>query len=164
MELQLTCEDISNDIRKYKISTKAQHIAFSWQDFTFSVIALIALFLHPLHLFSWIGSILLFLFSSWMKRGQIVEESLVVIRDLGVQLETKSYGGKKTHLFIDKARIKSIIINEGIKSYDFILYMAFIVEGNNKTILTFRHLFPKLKDLIPIYRGTRAIMFGELED
>jgi hypothetical protein len=64
-------------------------------------------------------------------------ETLVVIRDLGVQLETKYYSGKQTHLFIEKRIIKSIIINEGIKSYNFLFYMAFIVEGNSRMILAF---------------------------
>jgi len=93
-----------------------------------------------------------------------LEESLVVIRDLGVQLETKYLSGKKTHRFIEKQRIKSIIINEVIKSYNFIFYMAFVVEGNDRMILAFHTLFPRLKTLLPIYRGTRSIIFGEPEE
>jgi hypothetical protein len=83
--------------------------------------------------------------------------------------------------------VQSIIINEGIKSFGFIFYMAFIVEGRTKMVLAFQvefitfeaehdyeyrdrstltllqHLFPKLKVLLPIYRGTRAVMLGEPE-
>jgi len=88
---------------------------------------------------------------------------VTVIRELGVQLETKYSSGKRSFLFIDKAHIKSIIINEGIKSYGFIFYMAFIVEGQDKMILAFQNLFPKLDVLLPIYRETRIMILGETE-
>lgn len=81
-------------------------------------------------------------------------ESITVIRELGVQLDTLYYSGKEEHTFIDKTRIKSIIINEGLFSmrhqfsgphfasgvtqYKIIFYMAFIVEGKNRMILAFR--------------------------
>lgn len=67
-----------------------------------------------------------------------LSESMVVIRDLGIQLQAKYYSGKESHLFIDKRKIKSIIINEGLTYYDFIFYMAFIVEGSDKMILAFQ--------------------------
>lgn len=65
-------------------------------------------------------------------------ESLTIIRELGVQIQTKYYSGKQTQLFIDKKRIKSVIINEGIKSFSVLFYMAFVVDKNKKMILAFQ--------------------------
>jgi len=93
----------------------------------------------------------------------VKQECLTVIRELGVQLATRYYSGNESHLFIEKTTIKAIIINEGIKSFGIIFYMAFIVKGKQKMILSFQHLYPKLKVLLPIYRGTRALMFGDPE-
>jgi hypothetical protein len=59
------------------------------------------------------------------------------VRELGVQLQTKYFSGKERHVFIDKKRIKSIIINEGIASFSVIFYMAFVVDRNDKMILAF---------------------------
>jgi hypothetical protein len=68
----------------------------------------------------------------------MLQETIIVIRELGVQLETRYHSGKQTHTFIDKQKIKSIIINEGIVCYDIVFYMAFIVEGKNKIVLAFQ--------------------------
>eukprot|EP01101_Sappina_pedata_P003992 TRINITY_DN1633_c0_g1_i2.p3 TRINITY_DN1633_c0_g1~~TRINITY_DN1633_c0_g1_i2.p3 ORF type:complete len:128 (+),score=34.68 TRINITY_DN1633_c0_g1_i2:160-543(+) len=85
-------------------------------------------------------------------------ESLLVIPDIGVQVITKYYGGKSIHRFVDKTQIKSIVINEGIHSFRVIFYMAFIVKGQDKMIIAFENLLPRLNDLTKVYHGTRTIM------
>lgn len=62
---------------------------------------------------------------------------MTVIRDLGVELETKYCSGKQRHVFLDKSKIKSIIINEGITWGRVVFYMAFIVEGRDRMVLAF---------------------------
>lgn len=49
-----------------------------------------------------------------MRRGAVKEESLLVIRQLGVQLTTKYYSGKEDSQFIDNSKIEAVILNEGI--------------------------------------------------
>jgi len=164
MDLISICEEISDDVRRYKVSVKDNNTNFSSFDILVFIVSFVIIFVKPFKLFSWLVILCFISLSLWFRKGEVIEESLIVIRDLGVQLETKYRSGKQTHLFIDKRRIKSIIINEGIKSYNFIFYMAFIVEGNNRMILAFHTLFPRLNTLIPVYRGTRAIMFGEPEE
>jgi hypothetical protein len=61
-----------------------------------------------------------------------------VLKELGVQLQTKTFSGKKTIVFIDKTKIKSIIINEGIHLYQVVYYLAFIVEGKEKMVLAYQ--------------------------
>lgn len=65
-------------------------------------------------------------------------ESLTVIREMGVQIETKLYNGRQTHEFIEKSKIKSIIINEGFQDYSVQYYMAFIVEDRDNMVLAFK--------------------------
>ncbi len=61
-----------------------------------------------------------------------------MLKELGVQLQTKTFSGKKTIVFIDKTKIKSIIINEGIHLYQVVYYLAFIVEGKEKMVLAYQ--------------------------
>eukprot|EP01116_Phalansterium_solitarium_P001977 TRINITY_DN11838_c0_g1_i1.p2 TRINITY_DN11838_c0_g1~~TRINITY_DN11838_c0_g1_i1.p2 ORF type:complete len:212 (+),score=72.20 TRINITY_DN11838_c0_g1_i1:1177-1812(+) len=140
------------------------------------------------------------------RRSRVQEESLLVIRELGVQLQTRYYSGAVTHRFVDKKRIRAIVLNEAVKSYAVIFYMAFIVEpppnddaGRRRRptssaaasaapthvgaaasdaartlrpadadrlvlVLAFENLLPKLHTLLPVYRASRAMMFGEPEE
>jgi len=60
-----------------------------------------------------------------------------------VQVIKKYFNGKEKHQFIDKTKITAIIINEGIKSYDVLFYMAIIMEGHNKMVLALMTQYPK---------------------
>jgi hypothetical protein len=68
----------------------------------------------------------------------VVQESMLVMQDLGVQLTTKYASGKETHVFIDKSKITSVFINEGITLYNVIYYMCFVVQEKDKMVLAFR--------------------------
>eukprot|EP01027_Heterolobosea_sp_BB2_P005822 GEZU01008852.1.p1 GENE.GEZU01008852.1~~GEZU01008852.1.p1 ORF type:complete len:264 (-),score=8.94 GEZU01008852.1:172-861(-) len=101
------------------------------------------------------------------KMTSIKEESLSVIYDTGVQMETKYYSGRVRHRFLDKEMIKAVIINEGFILNQVIYYMAFIVYDTNdktKMVLPFETLYPRFGPLLQIYRGTRAVMYGEQEE
>lgn len=93
----------------------------------------------------------------------LVLESLTIIRESGVQIQTRYYNGKQSQLFIDRKRIKSVIINETISKFGVVFYMAFIVDKRSKMILGFQNIYPRIKLLLPIYRGTRSMLFGEPE-
>ena len=43
-------------------------------------------------------------------------ESILVVQELGIQKRTRYVGGREKHVFIDKSKIKSIIINEGARA------------------------------------------------
>eukprot|EP01133_Synstelium_polycarpum_P013887 gene13887-16381_t len=86
------------------------------------------------------------------------------MRELGVQLRKKTILNKVTVKFIDKTKIQSIIINEGISKYHVSFYMAFIVEGKQKMVLAFEDLIPRINVLLKIYRGTRSLIYGEPEE
>eukprot|EP01126_Amoeba_proteus_P042054 TRINITY_DN4557_c0_g1_i1.p1 TRINITY_DN4557_c0_g1~~TRINITY_DN4557_c0_g1_i1.p1 ORF type:complete len:114 (-),score=10.68 TRINITY_DN4557_c0_g1_i1:182-523(-) len=97
-----------------------------------------------------------------MRRGAVMEESLLVIRQLGIQLNTKYYSGREDSQFIDNSKIKHVIINEGITCGDIIFYMAFIVKNKKKMVVAFKHLRPKLCPLEEIWQSTREIIYGQI--
>jgi hypothetical protein len=64
-------------------------------------------------------------------------ESLEVVRDMGVQLTTKYFSGHEKHRFIEKEKIRTVIVNEGISFGNFLFYLAFVIKGNDKMIIAF---------------------------
>ena len=54
--------------------------------------------------------------------------------------------------FLDKARIKAILINEGITMHRVVFYLAFVVAGRDKMVVAFENLKPRLHVLVKIYR------------
>jgi len=151
---------LSPDIRLYAVLNPSKF--FHFIEYILYSVTILLLVLLRNNLF-WICFLVFLSLKIIYRRNQVKEETLMAIRELGVQLSTKYYSGLETHLFIDKKKIKSLIINEGIHFHAIIFYLAFIVEGQSKMILAFQNMLPKLKDLLPIYRGTRCIIFEEPE-
>lgn len=54
--------------------------------------------------------------------------------------------------FLDKAKIKAILINEGITMHRVVFYLAFVVDGRDKMVVAFENLKPRLHILVKIYR------------
>jgi hypothetical protein len=64
-------------------------------------------------------------------------ESLLVVRDLGIQLKTTYNTGRSQSKFIDKGKILELIINEGITLFQVKFYLAVLVEGEDKMSVVF---------------------------
>ncbi|KAL1921208.1 uncharacterized protein VTP21DRAFT_10924 [Calcarisporiella thermophila] len=99
----------------------------------------------------------------WSKCNTVTQESLLIIRDLGIQVRTVYADGRATSQFIDRAKLSDIIINEGITLWQVKFYMALMVEGHDRLVVVFEHLLPRLKVLLEVYHGARAVMYGEPE-
>ncbi|KAG0238897.1 hypothetical protein BGW42_000058 [Actinomortierella wolfii] len=80
----------------------------------------------------------------------VTEETILVIRDVGVQVKTVYLGGRSVSRFIDRSRIADIIINEAITMMHIRVYMAIIVEGEDRMVVVFQ-----------AYHGARSILFNE---
>ena len=65
-------------------------------------------------------------------------ETILVIRDVGVQVKTVYLGGRSVSRFIDRSKISDIIINEAITMFHIRVYMAIIVEGEDKMVVVFQ--------------------------
>jgi GPI-GlcNAc transferase complex, PIG-H component. len=48
----------------------------------------------------------------YLKGGNLVKEKLIVLKDIGIQLEKKYLNGKKQVEFVDVSRLVDIIIHE----------------------------------------------------
>ncbi|KAG4103354.1 hypothetical protein H8356DRAFT_1644587 [Neocallimastix lanati (nom. inval.)] len=99
--------------------------------------------------------ILLFIY---VKCNTIIEESLLVVRDLGVQIKT-TYPFRRTYSrFIDKSKIGQIIINEGITAFQVKFYLAVLISGEDHMEVVYKSLIPKLKILKFIYKESNEIL------
>ena len=97
------------------------------------------------------------LVAQWgLTRGRVAEESLLVIRELGVQLVTRYRSGRERHRFLEHAEIVDVVINEGITFQRVVFYMAFVARDADRLVLAFETLQPKLPVLREIYSGVRA--------
>ncbi|CBJ31445.1 glycosyltransferase [Ectocarpus siliculosus] len=113
-----------------------------------------------------VGLVLVLFCLAWSLgcRSRVREEFLLVVRELGVQVTTKYVDGREKTTFLDKAKIKAILINEGITMHRVVFYLAFVVAGRDKMVVAFENLQPRLNVLIKVYRGTRAAILGEAGD
>merc|ERR1711865_612489 len=91
------------------------------------------------------------------------QQSLVVIQEFGIQKTTTYASGKKECRFLAKDTIKDCVINEAFLGCSVVFYITFIVDGQQQTELAFDHFTPSLQQITPIFRGLRAVLFGELE-
>ena len=88
-------------------------------------------------------------------RRRVAEESLLVTRDVGVQIERVCFSGRQSSRFIDSEDIRSIFINEGITGWEIVYYLAFELVDSDKTghtVLAFK-LHPGIKVLKEVYNG-----------
>lgn len=76
----------------------------------------------------------------------MAEESLLVIRGLGVQTSSSSpsYLSTTSTRFIPATQIQDIVIHEAFKGLEVRFYLAIIVEGESEVVV----VFPVRVDLI----------------
>ena len=91
--------------------------------------------------------------------GRVVEESLLVVPGLGLQLAATSASGGVSRHFVDADRLRDVVINEGfVAGGRVVFYLALIVEGEERLLLPFRHLCPRLPVLAEICRAARGAL------
>ncbi|OQR97235.1 hypothetical protein ACHHYP_12339 [Achlya hypogyna] len=93
--------------------------------------------------------------------GTIVEESVLVIPEIGVQLRKKRRNGSEKFMFIEAKCIRAVVINEAITFADVIYYMAFLVQNEPKMILAFESFRPRVAALHKIFAGTKTLLFPD---
>jgi len=88
----------------------------------------------------------------------VSEESLLVIRDLGVQVQTVYCTGVTEQRFIDRAHIADVVINEGIRMQQVVYYLTVILHGQTTMQVVFENTLPRLHTLLSIYREARPLI------
>ncbi|CAO3619050.1 unnamed protein product [Cunninghamella echinulata] len=96
----------------------------------------------------------------WLKLRRVKQESLLVMRDIGIQVKTTYWNGKSESIFINRLRIEDVVINEGITLWQVKPYIAILIKDQSKMLIVFENLLPPLNPvLIDTYRGTRQLLF-----
>ncbi|KAK0658187.1 Phosphatidylinositol N-acetylglucosaminyltransferase subunit gpi15 [Lasiodiplodia hormozganensis] len=95
-----------------------------------------------------------------VRRGY-TEESLLVLRGLGVQTSSSSptYLSTATTRFIPTVSIQDIFIHEAFKGFEVRFYLCIVVEGEEDTVVVFPNLLPKRQILEEVWRGTKACLY-----
>ncbi|KAF2095766.1 hypothetical protein NA57DRAFT_68043 [Rhizodiscina lignyota] len=95
-----------------------------------------------------------------MRRGY-TEESLLVLRGMGVQTSTSSstYLAPWATRFIPTTAIQDIFIHEAFKGFEVRYYLAIVVEGEEDVVVVFPNLLPKRKILEEVWRGARNCLY-----
>jgi hypothetical protein len=93
--------------------------------------------------------------------GAVSSESITVIRDVGVLLQTRWRTGRTSQEFIDIHRVRSVIINEGLSSADVQYYLGFLVLHSDTMAVAFPNLLPPLRVIQPIYRDVHGLLTGQ---
>ncbi|PYH40249.1 PIG-H family GPI synthesis protein [Aspergillus saccharolyticus JOP 1030-1] len=94
-------------------------------------------------------------------RKGYTEESLLVIRGLGIQTSTSSntYFSKASTRFIPTTQIQDIVIHEAFKGFEVRFYLAVIVEGETEVVVVFPKLLPNRQILEEVWRGSRRCLY-----
>jgi len=89
------------------------------------------------------------------------EESLLVVRGLGVQTSTSSatYLSTPATRFIPTTQIQDIVIHEAFKGFEVRFYLAIMVEGESEVIVVFPNLLPQRLILEEVWRGARRCLY-----
>lgn len=93
-------------------------------------------------------------------RRSSVQESLLIIRGLGIQTSTSSssYLSTPTTRFIPTAQVQDIFIHEAFIGFSVKFYLAVIVEGEEEAVVVFPKLLPRRDVLEEVWRGARGVL------
>ncbi|KAG0043224.1 hypothetical protein BGZ83_011701 [Gryganskiella cystojenkinii] len=153
------CYAHADNTREYIMTSDAKRI--NSNDFMLLALCLSLVYSLGPTFTSYTIIVLLFLSRIVFKLFMVMEETILVIRDVGVQVKTVYLGGRSSSRFIDRSKIQDIIINEAITMLHIRVYMAIIVEGEDRMVVVFQNLLPRLHVLLQAYHGARSIIFHE---
>mmetsp|Transcript_1520 Transcript_1520/g.1661 ORF Transcript_1520/g.1661 Transcript_1520/m.1661 type:complete len:158 (+) Transcript_1520:419-892(+) len=95
----------------------------------------------------------IFICAIWSFYSQVTEESVLIIKDFGIQLRIKYRSGGEETKFLDKDKITGLIVHECIVGSSVRYELAFLMRGESKLSLSFKHLYPGLNDLTRVYKA-----------
>ena len=93
-----------------------------------------------------------------LKWSSIKEESLLIIDGLGIQINRVTYGGQKSSLFVEKSKIRAVIINEAISCADIYPYIAIVIHNQSEMVLAFEAIRVKYEVLINVYNDVMSTL------
>ncbi|KAL8642493.1 MAG: hypothetical protein Q9228_000811 [Teloschistes exilis] len=93
------------------------------------------------------------------------EESLLVLRTLGIQTTTlsSSYLLPATTRFIPTSQIKDIFIHEAFRGFEVRFYLCVVVEEEEGVCVVFPQILPNREILEQVWRGARQCLYEPTE-
>ncbi|KAI5359643.1 putative GPI-GlcNAc transferase complex, PIG-H component domain-containing protein [Septoria linicola] len=94
-------------------------------------------------------------------RKGYTEESLLVIRGLGVQTTTSSpnYLWSSSTRFIPTSLIQDLFIHEAFKGFEVRYYLSIVVQGEEDVVVVFPSILPRREVLEQVWRGAKACLY-----
>ena len=92
-----------------------------------------------------------------------IEESLLLIRSLGLQTSTSSayYFSSPTTRFIPATQIQDIFIHEAFRGFEVRFYLAIVVKEEDDAVVVFPKLLPRRHQLEVVWRGARQVLWSK---
>ncbi|KAF2439485.1 hypothetical protein P171DRAFT_396805 [Karstenula rhodostoma CBS 690.94] len=99
-----------------------------------------------------------------LRRGY-TEESLVVLRGLGLQTSTTSsiYLRTPTTRFIPTTSVQDVFIHEAFKGFEIRFYLAVVVREEEDVVVVFPRMLPRRGILEEVWRGSRRCLWEDTE-
>lgn len=86
-------------------------------------------------------------------------ESMLVIRGVGIQLETEYVLGGKDLVFLDQAQVDTVVLNEAVTTTEAFYYLAILLRDECGVAVAFEKLRPGLRVLLPALQTADAMGF-----
>ncbi|KAJ2659728.1 hypothetical protein IWW48_003329 [Coemansia sp. RSA 1200] len=156
--LVLLCEQKSPDVCEYTVRRDSVGVRMS------DILA-IALVSWAAHIFFGgpallaLGPMVLYLVWSGTR---VCQESLVVIRNVGIQTETITLAGTRSVRSFELPQIEDLFVHEALLFFEYRYYMAILPRNRSRkldVVIMFPQLLPKLDILLHVYHGARQLLF-----
>ncbi|KAJ1768369.1 hypothetical protein IW138_004602 [Coemansia sp. RSA 986] len=157
--LVLLCEQKSPDICEYTVRRDSVGLRLS----DILAIALVSWAAHIFFggptLLAFVPMVVYLLWSS----TRVYQESLVVIRNVGIQTETTTLAGLRTVCSFELPQIEDLFVHEAILLFEYRYYMAILPrERKDSVVIMFPQLLPRLDMLLHVYHGARQLLLGDV--
>ena len=97
--------------------------------------------------------LIIILYQNW----SVSEESVLILRDFGIQLRMKYANGSESTRFLERDKIASFFIHEAIVGSRVTYQLAFMLHGENKLALAFKDVYPGLHSLQTVYMSLKKL-------
>mmetsp|Transcript_22649 Transcript_22649/g.40780 ORF Transcript_22649/g.40780 Transcript_22649/m.40780 type:complete len:149 (+) Transcript_22649:1545-1991(+) len=95
----------------------------------------------------------------WSLQRSLKEETLSIIKDVGIQLTKVRKDGSTSHQFYERSVVRDVVINEALTPYDAYFYLAFIVVDQGEVIVPFQHFKLSLAQVKEVYYCSQELLF-----
>ncbi|KAK2805233.1 hypothetical protein FQN50_006258 [Emmonsiellopsis sp. PD_5] len=131
-----------------------------WEEIWSSPVGVLACRIADRQSLQLIGAVSVLVIGLVARKGY-TEESLLVIRGLGIQTSTSSatYFSAASTRFIPTTQIQDIVIHEAFKNFEVRFYLAVIVEGESDVVVVFPNLLPRRLILEEVWKGSRKCLY-----